>query len=85
MQTLLEKMESINSKKSFVEFLYLLVEDLTKDNNSWENKTLDKYLESMAGWVEDMDGYYQNRNEPVPSNVNWRVFADILMASKIYE
>ena len=85
METLQKKIESINTKESFIEFLNLLIVDLKQNSDTWENKTLDRYLEAMSSWIEDMNGYYQNRNEPVPSNISWKVYADILMASKIYE
>jgi hypothetical protein len=32
-----------------------------------------------------MDGYYQNQKRETPRNVNWKVFADALMAARIYE
>ncbi|EFU1360097.1 hypothetical protein HUO97_004475, partial [Salmonella enterica] len=51
----------------------------------WENKDLPSYFESMASWVEDMDGYYLNQKLPAPENVNWTFIADILMAARVYE
>ncbi|WP_436971785.1 DUF7660 family protein [Pectobacterium brasiliense] len=32
-----------------------------------------------------MDGYYENTNQPLPKDTNWKIFADILVATKIYE
>ena len=32
----------------------------------------------MMDWTEVSDGYYKNMNVPVPANVDWRVFADVL-------
>jgi len=49
------------------------------------NDELSLFLEALAGWVEDMDGYYRNRGEPQPSNVPWRVMADALRAARVYE
>ena len=75
----------IKDKKDFLEFLEFLVDDLKNNSNEWENKSLESYLNAIASWVEDMEGYYLNNNLPIPENINWRVFADILIAAKMYE
>lgn len=49
------------------------------------NDQLAPFLEALAGWVEDMDGYYRNRGELPPANVSWRVMADALRAARVYE
>ncbi|MEA4918879.1 hypothetical protein [Proteiniphilum sp.] len=80
-----KKINEINSKEDFVNFVEILVADLNSNPNEWVNKNLSEYLEGIASWTEDMEGYYQNNNIPVPENVNWKVFANILMAAKMYE
>ncbi len=50
-----------------------------------ENRDLGSFLNAMAGWVEDMDGYYQNRSESVPDQPTWKTVAEILLASRVYE
>ena len=80
----------VADRTSFIEFLELLKEDLTHNKNSWENNTLEDFLEAMTRYAVDIQGYYDNNmNEPgeqinadVPS---WRVFADILRGSRVYE
>jgi len=39
----------------------------------------------MEAWVNDMEGYYLNSNQPVPKQPSWKTIADILYASKMYE
>lgn len=85
MGELINKIETIRTKEDFVGFLELLAQDFRSNPHEWENKSLESYLEAAASWTEDMDGYYRNYNLPVPENVNWKVFADILMAAKMYE
>jgi len=85
MDKLINKIESINTKDDFIGFLQLLVQDLKNHPEEWENKSLESYLEGIASWTEDMEGYYQNNNLPIPENVDWKVFANILMAAKMYE
>ncbi len=77
--------EALNSKEDFIEFINLLVKDLKNNPNEWENKSLESYLKAISSWTEDMDGYYINHNLPIPSKVEWKVFATILIAAKIYE
>ncbi len=79
------KINNINSKADFVGFVELLVEDLKNNPAKWRNKTLPEFLEAMANWTEDMEGYYINNNLSIPNNVNWKVIADILIAAKMYE
>ncbi|SDD43839.1 DUF7660 family protein [Niabella drilacis] len=85
MGNLIKKVENLNTKEDFIAFLELLIQDLRNNPNEWENKSLESYLEAAASWTEDMDGYYQNNNLPIPQNVNWKVFANILVAAKMYE
>jgi len=80
-----EKIDTIKSREQFVEFVELLLRDLKKNPQEWENQSLDSFLEALSRWTEDMDGYYQNMQKPYPPNINWRVFAQMLMAAKIYE
>lgn len=80
-----QRINEINSKEDFVDFVELLVSNLNKNPEEWTNKTLSEYLESLASWTEDMDGYYKNNGLPIPENINWKVFANILVAAKMYE
>lgn len=80
-----KKINEINSKEDFVNFVELLVSNLKSNPQEWTNKTLPEYLESISSWTEDMDGYYKNNDVPMPENVSWKVFANILIAAKIYE
>jgi hypothetical protein len=75
----------IKTRDDFIQFLSLLLADLKGQPHYWENNTLESYLEALASWTEDMDGYYINTSQPVPQDVNWKVFADILMAATMYE
>ncbi len=85
MKELNDKVETINNKEDFINFLELLIQDLKRNSNEWENRSLETYLGAIASWTEDMDGYYQNNSLPTPKNIDWKVFAQILIAAKIYE
>ncbi|SEI49148.1 hypothetical protein SAMN05216327_1023 [Dyadobacter sp. SG02] len=80
-----QKINEITNKEDFVSFMELLLSNLNSNPEEWANKNLSEYLEGIAGWTEDMEGYYQNNNIPFPENINWKVFANILIAAKMYE
>jgi hypothetical protein len=83
--TLAEQNNSISSRGDFVEFTKALRKDLQDNPTSWENPTLERFLEALGAWVEDMDGYYLNQGKFVPIQPDWKVIGDILMAAKMYE
>ena len=76
---------NIKSREDFLLFLEKFIESFKSEKN-WENNNLESFLEGMLSWVEDADGYYENINQmEVLSNPSWRLFADILIASTMYE
>lgn len=79
------EVKTIQTKKDFVNFLRALKNDYLENLSSWENKDIETFLEAMACWVEDMDGFYINQRLQVPEKPDWKVFADILMGGKLYE
>lgn len=80
-----QQANSIKTKEDFIHFVKLLAQKFNEEPEKWENKTVDSYLEALANWTEDMDGYYQNIQMPIPENINWKVFADMLIAASMYE
>lgn len=85
MKNLDETIQDVKEKKDFLEFMDLLLEDFKNNSKTWENKSIESYLEAIQSWTEDMDGYYLNNNIPIPNNINWKVFCQILLAAKMYE
>lgn len=81
----IDKMGQIQTKMDFVEFLEALIDELRTNPDKWKNSSLEHFLEAAKCWTEDMEGYYVNIGEPVPNNINWKVFANILAAARIYE
>ncbi|MBN3216989.1 DUF7660 family protein [Pectobacterium polaris] len=82
---MLDEFFPISSKDDLVKLISALARDFKENPDEWENKDLSSYLEAVASWIEDMDGYYENTNQPLPKDTNWKIFADILVAAKIYE
>ena len=78
-----KKIEAITSREEFVEFIKFLIS--TYGATKWENSNLISYLDAMANWTEDMDGYYANQNIELPQNIDWKIFANILVGATVYE
>lgn len=83
--TLADHNQSIRSREDFVAFVKALSNDLQDNPESWENSSLQRFLEALSTWVEDMDGFYLNQGKPVPQQPDWKVVGDILLAAKMYE
>lgn len=80
-----QKVDAVDSRDDFVEFIGALRHDLSARPEDWQNPTLDGFLEALAAWVQDMDGYYRNNRLPVPSTPNWKNVAEMMLAAKYYE
>jgi hypothetical protein len=76
----------VDSRKDFAAFLKLLHKDFIKNPDKWENNSLQKFLEAMSAYTEDVQGYYNNTNQPINAdNPQWSVFADIIKGATMYE
>lgn len=73
------------TREDVVAFLRNLCDSLETSPEEWENPTLSSYLDAMAAWIDDMDGYYANRGEAPPTDLTWGILRDILSAAKVYE
>jgi hypothetical protein len=77
--------EDIQTRDDLVLFVRDLLADLRSRPDAWENASLDTYLEALAAWVEDMEGYYRNRGEATPEPPSWKTLGEILLAATMYE
>jgi hypothetical protein len=80
-----ERICAINSFADLADFVLALKEDLKSNPSSWENPSLERFLDSLSAWIKDMDGYYLNRHLPLPTQPSWSMFAQMLLAAKVYE
>jgi len=83
--TLAEAVRNVQTRDDFVRFLTKLQADLRDNRDQWANADLASFLEAMAAWVQDSEGFYQNTGQRAADLPPWRLFADILMASRMYE
>ncbi len=83
---LIESAERISTREEFTAFAKELADNLNCHPEEWQNATLTDYIRGLAGFVENMDGYYANNKAEVNCNLPiWRIFADALLAARIYE
>lgn len=83
--TLAERARTVQTREDFTVFLHAFCAEARASQASWANADLSAFLVAMSAWSEDMDGYYEKCGEDVGSLSPWRVFADILMAARVYE
>ncbi len=79
------RIESIGSRDDFISFVYDLLAYFESEREEWENQTIDAYIDALARWTRDMDGYYKNMGQSPPDQLSWRVLADMLFAATMYE
>lgn len=78
-------LENVDSKGDLASLIDRLREDFENYPETWENADLASFLEAMSAWLQDMNGYYQNLGEPIPTSPTWKTLGEILLASRTYE
>lgn len=79
-----QQMESVRTKEELVNFIAVLRADLNAHMESWENPTLESFLESMAAWLAATD-YLEKSRGDVGECPSWKTIANMLYAAKMYE
>ncbi|MDQ0087463.1 hypothetical protein J2T12_000857 [Paenibacillus anaericanus] len=82
---LYKEIKNVSDKDQFTEFIGLLVKDFKLNSDNWENRDIESFLEGIKSWVEDMEGYYENNNLPIPQNIDWNFLASLFYVGKLYE
>jgi hypothetical protein len=59
--TLSEQAQKVKTREELAAFVRALHKDLAA--GEWENKDLGSYLEGLAGFVGDLEGYFKNKNQ----------------------
>ncbi len=70
-----KKFENIKTQQDFIDFLQLLKRDYQENKEEWENDSLESFLEGLHGYCLDKP----------QDTLTWKTFAEILLASKVYE
>jgi hypothetical protein len=77
--------ERVETREEFCEFVKELFANFQQHPEEWENNSMDAYLEGIGLFAKSMDGYYRNIGERIDCDTaSWRIFADILLAARVY-
>ncbi len=80
-----ERVEGVESRDQFVRLVQDLRTDFCSSPESWENNTLDRFLDALAAWTADMDGFYLNQGSTPPEQPSWKTMAEMVLAARTYE
>ncbi|KAA1244548.1 hypothetical protein [Aquimarina sp. RZ0] len=79
-------MTNIYSRKEFINFLKVILDEYQKHPERWENHKMEDFLEAMIRYSDDVQQYYKNTNQEINADeAQWKVFADIIKGASIYE
>lgn len=79
---LMDFAEKVNSKEDFIEFLKLFYSDLIQNVNEWENRDLESFLFAMGRFLEEST---EKSLVVVDFTPSWKMFAELLITTSIYE
>ncbi|MGC0375949.1 DUF7660 family protein [Streptomyces sp. SAI-229] len=77
--------DHVGSRESLVAFVRALHRSHAEEGHSWENADLASFLEALAAWIDDADGWYSNAGRNLPADGDWSFFARALRAATTYE
>ena len=83
--TLPEQANSITSLEDLIIFIRAFYMDFNNNKEQWENTTLENFLEAMSAWAEDTMEHHKHLKTTDKLQLNWKFFADLLMAARVYE
>lgn len=66
-------------------FIDQLADSYLESPEHWENDTIESFLRAWSAWLNDMDGFFINRGEPVPESPSWQLIAQMMLAARVYE
>ncbi|MEU5581409.1 hypothetical protein ABZ791_13640 [Streptomyces huasconensis] len=77
--------DHVNNREDLAAFVRSLRRSHAEDGRSWENVDLSSFLEALAAWVDDADGWYRDTGRELPPGGDWTFFARALQAATAYE
>ena len=77
-----EQLEAVTDEATFLEFVRALANDRRADGKTWENDSIEDFLEAGGSWADD-SGFGARQGLLVASP--WKKFAVFLYCGKIYE
>ncbi|MFC9499260.1 hypothetical protein [Streptomyces sp. NPDC056982] len=66
-------------------FLKSLKTDYAVNGTTWDNSTLESFLEALEAWVSVVPGWYASHGHELPADGDWTFMARALSAARLYE
>lgn len=76
----------LQSRQDLIGHLFRLMDDFDGVGSTWQNQGVYSFLQAMAAWLEDCEGFYRNTGQAVDvDQPSWQLFGDALSAAAVYE
>lgn len=75
---------SVKTAEELADVVNAIARDWETDGRGWQNQTAGAFVEVLAAWLTDMQGYYANRGT-IAAQSPWQVMADAVSAARYYE
>ena len=77
---------AVHSREDLLQVIVQMRDDLAGAGaHEWGNPNLERFLEALQGFLNDLDGYYANRGQQPPAQPDWALFATALVTATGYE
>jgi len=78
------KVDQIKSRDDFALFVRDLLEDFKNNPQSWEHRSLKRFLEGVKFWLEHMEEISTEMNDPSPCELTWKKVGLAFLSAKYY-
>ncbi|MDT5042614.1 MAG: hypothetical protein QOE51_3599 [Actinoplanes sp.] len=80
-----EMAQAVENYDDFARFVAALTEDLERDPRSWENRTLDAFLDALGRFSGSIESWARNNNVSLGERPTWSLIAEMMLIAKEYE
>lgn len=80
-----ERIEKIKTMADLATYVEELRQSLITDEESWQNLSLEAYLEAMSAWLTALDKRGELKMNGEQLSESLQLFANILIVASIYE
>lgn len=82
---MVDMLDDIQTRADLIRFINALEQNCQSNPEDWENTTVPAFLTAMSAWLDDADGYYENRGQPSPPSPSWKLVGEMLFSASAYE
>jgi hypothetical protein len=76
----------VRSRDQLIGHIFHLMDDFDGAGDHWQNQDIYTFLQAMAAWLNDCEGYYRNVGQAVDvERASWQLLADAFSAGAVYQ